>query len=322
MEGDETPCFKEARTAVSPLDEFLNSSVEEVSAERLVSFFCELLAGELSYRQEKGLEAQPLRRYYQNMFAGDDRLIPAGARGYAFRLLPAIEACRSLGSQGRILDAGSGYGTESLLFSLLGSEVTGVELVSERAEIARSRIEYFASHWRSPLRLQFVNADIFRFLENAEPFDIIWIMEAISHIHPPEEFLDLARRKLKKGGKIVISDPNSLSPLAWLRSIKIRGSLKHKTHQHFNDPETGSPVDYGEERIFSMPGLKKMLIEKGFRIDRANISGFMGTSIIPSALLLKKPVGRFLDSFERTVRKIPLLNSFGSLYTVIAVKDD
>jgi len=279
------------------------------------------MADELAYRRENGLDVLPLRTYYKNLFMQDHLLIPVGANGYSYRLIPAVEECRKLEGRGRILDAGSGYGTESLLFSLLGSEVTGVELVPERAQVAKSRIEYFASVWNAPLRLQFVNADILRYLEKAEPFDIIWVMEAISHIHPPDVFLDLVGRKLKKGGKIIISDPNGLSPLAWLRSVKIRGSFKHKTHQRFKDPETGSPVDYGQERIFSVFGLKKMLIEKGFKVERANISGFMGTSFIPSVLLLKKPIVRFLGSFERNIRKVSLMSSFGSVFTIVASKD-
>jgi hypothetical protein len=128
----------------------------------------------------------------------------------------------------------------------------------------------------------------------------------------------LARRKLKKGGKIIISDPNALSPLAWLRSVKIRGSIKHKTHQRFKDPETGSPVDYGQERIFAVSALRKMLIEKGFRVQCVNISGFMGTSVIPNALLRKKSMERFLAAFERNIRKVPFMRSFGSVFTIVA----
>lgn len=320
MEGDKAPCFKEMKTHLHPFADLSLHSAGEVTAQRFVLLFCDLMAEELSFRREKGFEVLPLRVYYKNMFAGENILIPAGANGYSFRLGPAVEECRNLRGKGRILDAGSGYGTESLLFSLLGNEVTGVELVSERAQIALSRVDYYASVWDSPLNLKFVNADVFRFLEKAEPFDIIWIMEAISHIHPAEDFLDLTYRKLKKSGKIIISDPNRLNPLAWVRSVKIRGSLKHKTHQRFKDPETGRPVDYGQERIFSASRMQQMLIERGFQIERAYVSGFMGTSFIPGPLLLKKSVVRFLDSFERTVRKIPPVSSFGSLFTIVASK--
>jgi SAM-dependent methyltransferase len=322
MEGDKTLRFEEMRTHLSKYSELSSLSVNEVPVENLVLFFYQLMADEFSYRQEHGLDVLPLRMYYKNLFVRDNLLIPASAKGNSLRLIPAIEECRKLKGMGRILDAGSGYGTESLLFSLLGNEVTGVELVPERILVAESRIGYFASEWDAPLRLQFVNADIFRYLEKAEPFDIIWVMEAISHIHPPDVFLDLVGHKLKKGGKIIISDPNGLSPLAWLRSVKIRGSIKHKTHKRFKDPETGKPIEYGQERIFSVYGLKKMLIEKGFKVNRISISGFMGTSFTPNFLLLKKPVVRFLGSFERNIRKIPLISSFGSVFTIVACKEE
>jgi SAM-dependent methyltransferase len=321
VEGHKIPRFDEMKTRLTMRSGLASSWANKCSARDLVLYFCALMAEEFSYRRVNGLEVLPLSTYYRNMFGGDNHPVPVGAKGYSHRLIPAIDECRKLGGTARILDAGSGYGTESLLFSLLGSEVIGVELVSERARIAESRIEYFASLWDAPLRIQFLNANIFRYLESAEPFDIIWIMEAISHIHPPEAFLELVGRKLKKRGKVIISDPNALSPLAWFRSVKIRGSFKHKTHQLFKDPETGIPVDYGQERIFSPFRLREMLSERGFKVNKVSISGFMGSSFIPNFLLLQKPVAGFLSAFEEAIGQVPLINSFGSVFTLVASKE-
>jgi 2-polyprenyl-3-methyl-5-hydroxy-6-metoxy-1,4-benzoquinol methylase len=43
----------------------------------------------------------------------------------------------------RILDCGCGFGTESLIFALLGGKVLGVDLNVERLDIAKKRINYY-----------------------------------------------------------------------------------------------------------------------------------------------------------------------------------
>lgn len=288
----------------------------------ILSFFCRLFEGELHSRKEKGLDFVSLRTYYKNMFTRDNRLVPIGAFGYSQRLIPAVDESLKFDGRGRILDAGCGYGTESLLFSLAGDEVLGVDLVPERIEIAQSRIPYYQSQCDFPLRLKFFAANIFRFLETAGPFDIIWLMEAISHIYPADEFLDLAFSSLNKGGKLIITDPNRINPVAWLRSIKIRGALIHKPHMNFKDPESGVPVEYGQERIYSVFGLEKILRRTGFKIKKTHMSGFMGTSLFPQSWLDKKPVYRLMSFSHNVLRNLPLISLAGSTFTIVAVKEE
>jgi SAM-dependent methyltransferase len=294
---------------------------EGFSSEELLFSFCSLFESELQAREREGLDLLSLRTYYKNMFTQDNRLIPISAFGYSQRLIPAVDENLILEGKGRILDAGCGFGTESLLFSLAGTEVVGVDLVPERIDLARSRIKYYQSKCEQPLRLKFFSANIFRFLETSDPFDIIWLMEAISHIYPAEKFLGIAYSKLKEGGKIILTDPNSINPVAWTRSVKIRGSLKHSPHQKFKDPESGVPVEYGQERIYTVFGLKKILEKAGFKIKKTRMSGFMGTAFFPRSWLHNRRLYWLLSFSHKILRNFPLIVLAGATYTIVAVKE-
>lgn len=303
-----------------PVEIILYSPLSVADAD--ASFLGGLFEREIAWRNERLLDTAAMQTYYRALFSDRGRSIPVSVFGYLQRLLPALRACSSLPDGARILDAGCGYGTESLIFSLMGKNVTGIDLVSERVELARSRRDFYQSLCAFPLEVDFRSANIFGLLRRCDMFDAIWVMEAISHIHPAEEFLSLARRRLTTGGRLIISDPNRISPLAWLRSVKIRGSIRHKPHQRFKDPETGWPVDYGQERIFSVRAARRLLRRFGFRIQEVHVTGFMGTSLLPRKALETRTSLRLLSSLDKAAKRVPVLKSLGSIYTIVAVKAD
>jgi 2-polyprenyl-3-methyl-5-hydroxy-6-metoxy-1,4-benzoquinol methylase len=294
--------------------------LHDLSNTEIVFRFANTLRDELAFRSANGLDPGPLRSYYPNLFTGNDRLKGLGVLGYAQRLEPAIDYLKTLPDSASILDTGAGYGTESLLFALLGKQVVGVELVPERVALAKSRVPFYRSVSDDPISIRFENANIFRFLEQAGQFDMIWAMEAISHIFPPESFLKIVFDKLKPGGRLIVSDPNSLNPLAWLRSVRIRGSVRHTPHQKFRDPETDMPVDYGQEQVFNVFRLKMLLVRSGFVVSQTHISGFLCTSILPHFVVNSKSGYRFLSRFQRIARAVPVIRELGSIYTVVAEK--
>jgi SAM-dependent methyltransferase len=298
----------------------MKQQFDGLSNTEIVLRFTSLLREELAFRSANGMDAESLREYYPNLFTTDDQLIPLGALGYAQRLEPALEYLRALPNSARVLDTGCGYGTESLLFALLGKQVVGVELVPERAALAKTRIPFFASVSGDSFTIRFENANAFRFLKGTEPADMIWAMEAISHIYPPEDFFRSAFDTLKPGGRLIISDPNSLNPLAWLRSVKIRGSIRHAPHRRFRDPETDLPVDYGQERIFSLFTLKLLLASVGFTISRTHVSGFLCTSLLPRAVVTKRIAYTIFSRLQRVAMSMPVIRGLGSIYTLVAIK--
>jgi SAM-dependent methyltransferase len=279
-----------------------------------------LLGEELEYRRVHDLDGADLRRYYGSMLDRKGQPLPVAAHAYVQRIWPLADLLRRRLAPQRVLDAGCGYGTESYLMALMGHDVTGVELVPERAQLARSRLEFFATCAGEPLRISFVAGNIFSYLERSSGFDVIWAMEAISHIYPAQRFLDLAHRALADGGRLVISDPNRSNLLALWRSVRIRGSIRHRPHTRFADPDTGDPVEYGQEQILSPGVLTRMLDRSGFRVVSLTMSGLMATTVLPRAVLESALAERLLPSLAEGARRIPGLRRMGSVYTLVAEK--
>jgi SAM-dependent methyltransferase len=287
-------------------------------ADAAIARFFALVRAEIRRYDPAGRTSAELRRYLRPQFGPGGELSPLGVAGYSARLRPAVQAVLSGPPGLRILDAGSGFGTESLLFAWLGARVTSVELIRERHEIARGRPEVFRGAGDPPLRVDFVHANILRFLQTAPAFDLIWAMEAISHIYPPERFLALARGRLAPGGVLAVSDPNRANPVAWLRAALIRGSIRHVPHRKYSDPEMGTPVDFGQEMITSVRGMTRWLAQAGYALDTVSVGGFFGSSVLPMAWRLRRiPVGFFLG-FERIIGRTPILRRLGSNYTILA----
>lgn len=293
----------------------------DLSPIEAVKTFCNLLSDEISYRKDRGLDAEKLLSYYKGLFRNDSSINAFGAEGYARRIKPTVKEIMDFRGRPKVLDAGCGYGTEAILFSLLGAEVVGIELVSDRLELAKSRIDFYQNQSGAPLLINLVNKNILRFLETSDTFDIIWAMESISHIYPLEEFLRLAVNRLNPYGKIIVSDPNLISPIAFLRAFNIRGSLKQRIHRRFLDPDTGRPVDYAIEKIFSTKGFSKYLKKNGLRINRVEMAGFLGSNLFPEFFLRSRSALRLMIGLQGIFKKLPLLRQMGTIYTIIAEKN-
>ena len=286
----------------------------------VVQTFCELLDDELDFRHTHGLDALSLRSYYSNLFMADGTLDPLGVYGYASRLMPLLNVLKDANSTVKLLDCGCGYGTESLLFGLSEADVTGVDVVPERVELACSRISFYKNRASQSLKVQFYNADIIRYLEVTQPFNIIWALEAISHIHPLESFLALAFRRLEPGGFLVTSDANALNPFAQYRAYCIRGTHHFRTRVKAYDPSNGKPIYEAVERIFSVNKYKQKLLKIGFLVTGVSMAGFLASSLIPSRLHVNQLVYTILTSAQKMFQKIPVLHLLGTNYTVVARK--
>ena len=294
-----------------------NRSLRTGADPAVVRYF-ELVRDEIRRYDPAGRMSSELKRYLGPQFAPAEEPSPLGVAGYSARVRPIVEILLSAPAGLRILDAGSGYGTESLLFAWLGAEVTAVELVRERYDISRARAAAFRRRDGAPLRVEFVYANILRYLESSRTFDVIWAMEAISHIFPPERFLALARKRLAPGGILAVSDPNRANPVAWIRAVRIRGSIRHEPHREFRDPESGVPVEYGRELIRSIRAMERLLIRTGYRVERSQAAGFLASTIVPPSWRNRRfPVALAL-SFQRAAGRLPILRRLGSNYTILA----
>lgn len=289
------------------------------AADAAVAEFFGLIRDELRRYDPEGRTAAELKRYLSPQFGPGGEPSPHGVAGYSARVRPLVEVLLSEPAGLRILDAGSGYGTESLLFAWLGADVTAVELVGERHDLARIRAEAFPGRDGAPLRVEFVNANILRYLEGVRTFDVIWTMEAISHIYPPERFLALARGRLSPGGILAVSDPNRANPVAWLRAVRIRGSIHHEPHREFNDPESGTPVEYGRELIHSIRAMERLLVRTGFRVERSQTAGFLASTLVPKSWRNRRMPVALALALQKAAGRIPVLRRFGANYTILAL---
>lgn len=213
----------------------------------------------------------------------------------------------------RILDAGCGVGTESLYFANLRDDVavTGADLNAARLAVAEARQQAWERRWQRPLPLQFRQKNIFELLSQ-QTFDLIWTMEAISHIDPAETFLEAAFASLEPGGQLVISDSHLLNTaMAW-RILKMRRDVPLRGQKALAD---GQQVSYAHERLFAVPQLSRLLHQVGFTAVSTQISIFF-----PPRLARRPELFSLAVRLDKLANKLPLLRQVGGIYTMVAAK--
>ena len=157
-----------------------------------------------------------------------------------------------------VLDIGSGCGTESLYFSLIGCRVLGIELDSDRFEVALGRKSILEGMIKKPVDCEFVRASIID-LNISKTFDLIWMDEAFHHLEPRNRIITMLSRLVKPSGYIVITESNALNPLIQLSLFKKRG---FKTRTTYVDGG-GTKHSYGNERILRASKMKKLFEKEG-----------------------------------------------------------
>ncbi len=109
---------------------------------------------------------------------------------------------------GSILDIGCAQATASILLAERGFKVTAVEANSESIEYAKSRVEFG--------EISFICANATTNLSLEAPFDAILLGEVLEHVPRPGALVQRCRDMLRRGGIVVITTPNGLSPHNWL----------------------------------------------------------------------------------------------------------
>ncbi|MCJ7523930.1 MAG: methyltransferase domain-containing protein [Candidatus Aminicenantes bacterium] len=300
-----------------------NESTFFVSSSRNpVEYFVHLLFQELSFRRECQLDDSYLQLKYEPIFFSRQGVFNHLAiSAYATRLSPLLTEIRKRKSP-KLLDSGSGCGSESILAALLGANVIGIDLVPFRTEYAASRIPFFQNIYHNGLSLQFLTANVISHLQHSPGYDIIWVNEAISHIHPAETFFSAAYQGLHPGGLLIIADANALNPVARRRAAHIRGGQDWYVHRQFKLLDDSSHDEVAEERLFTSRNLQFLLRQAGFKIQLLEMHGFLGSFFLPRSWQANPRLAKIMIGFQERVRKIPLIRNFGSSMTVIAEKTD
>ena len=98
----------------------------------------------------------------------------------------------------RILDVGCGLGGAAIyLNKVLGAKVTGITISSTQIEMAKELVR----HSGAEVRLMLMDAEA---LEMDERFDVVWSVEAISHLNEKARCFVSIQRLLQPGGTLVI----------------------------------------------------------------------------------------------------------------------
>jgi tocopherol O-methyltransferase len=109
----------------------------------------------------------------------------------------------------RILDIGCGFGGTSLyLAKKFAASTTGITISPVQVQMAREAAA------KTDLDASFLLMDAEE-MQFAEPFDVLWSVESISHYHDPRKFFASAVQFLKPGGCFALTDwfqKENLSP--------------------------------------------------------------------------------------------------------------
>jgi SAM-dependent methyltransferase len=282
--------------------------------------FAGLLSRELRARREGGMDDSYLRlKYEPGLFSPRGELNHLAVAAYAARLEPLLDEILRRRSP-RLLDAGSGCGSEAILAALLGAAVTGIDIVPLRTRYARSRIPFYEEAGRRKLALDFVTANVIDHLRGAAGYDIVWANESVSHIHPAERFFAAAHGGLREDGVLIIADANARNPVARWRAARIRGSRNWVVRRQFAQLDQEAHDEVADERLFTCRTLPAALRSAGFHLERIAMHGFLGSYFLPRAWQSSPGWARFMNGVQEQARRVPLLRGLGSSMTVVARK--
>ena len=125
------------------------------------------------------------------------------------QLIEHLAQLANLKTGSRILDIGCGFGGSSLyLAKTYGASTTGITISSVQVQMAKEA----AAKANLDASFLLMDAEDMHF---AQPFDLLWSVESISHYHDPRKFFASAIKFLKPGGCFALTDwfqKENLSP--------------------------------------------------------------------------------------------------------------
>lgn len=253
-------------------------------------------------------ECRVFRRYYQGFRNISQDRLQYEKDSYAQEVAYLV---RSIEPGTKILDAGCGLGSDSILCGILGADATGVDLSEERLAVANKRFSFYESKLGRSINTKFLAKSVFDFAEN---YDIIWSRQSISHVDPAAKFVEFAYSHLNKEGKLIINDSNGLNPYVYIQAKREhwRSGGIHTTKKN---PKTGEAVSYARERMFTVLSIEDILRRSGFQIDAVDVRGFCPYLSFPH--YKSKGISYYLNSI---FHRIPGIRMFGGTYTVVGVK--
>jgi SAM-dependent methyltransferase len=211
-------------------------------------------------------EREAFASYYNRLPApGDETTIRRYLRGFwrseaGWTASWLAERARATGRRPRVMDAGSGFGTYSMLYAAVGADVVGADLRPDRLAAAEKRLAFHQQQTSEALSVRYVRADLTR--EWDADYDLVWVYNALSHIDPLEAFLAQVRRHLLPGGVLVVGDINGAHPEHVARLQQLRGDA---VHQEYVAPD-GERHHYAVERTFPPAEIRQIFEANGLKM--------------------------------------------------------
>jgi 2-polyprenyl-3-methyl-5-hydroxy-6-metoxy-1,4-benzoquinol methylase len=260
------------------------------SFERFVRWTIEKEFGAVQPRLSEA-ERDAFTYYYNRLPApGNEAAIRRYLRGFwrseaGWTARWIVERSREIGARPRVMDAGSGFGTYSMLYAAVGGDVVGADLRPDRLDTAQKRLEFHAEATGRPLPVRYTRADLTR--EWDGDYDLVWVYNALSHIDPLEAFLAQTRKHLRPGGVLVVGDINGAHPEHLARLRKQRGD---DVHQEYVAPD-GERHAYAVERPFPPREIRQIFQTNGLRMVHHDLYwGGLGSLPEPVYQLLLMPL--------------------------------
>jgi len=306
------------------------SFIERNSPERTALSFYELLRKEVTtdHPALSREEQSSLRAHYRVMMNPSQYPVELAATIYARRRAHPIAAVLGTASP-VVLDAGCGYGSESVLFAALGAKVVAVDRSEEQLAVAEKRRRHFEAVLGMPLDLTFVHANLDDYAPAETSITLTWIASVLAAIRDQDSLLRRIQSATRPRGRIILSDMNLWNPLFCLAEFKRRRDaaarcLEFAEHASFpamyrrrgrigarywGMAESGT---FDDVQFFTPGSLAALLERVGFTVDSVCYSGLM------------PPAGprRFAARLETALSSVPGVRRLGYFYTVSGMKHD
>ena len=160
------------------------------------------------------------------------------------QLIEHLAQLANIKTGSRILDIGCGFGGSSLyLTKKYSASATGITISPVQVQMAKEA----AAKTNLDARFLLMDAEDMQF---AQPFDLLWSVESISHYHDPQKFFASAVKFLKPGGCFALTD--------WFQ----RENLSPADKKEFIEPiEKGMMVE-----LRGMDDYSNFLVSSGLRV--------------------------------------------------------
>jgi 2-polyprenyl-3-methyl-5-hydroxy-6-metoxy-1,4-benzoquinol methylase len=160
----------------------------------------------------------------------------------------------------RILDVGSGNGLLGERLFKLGHQVVGLDINRQAAQKSWVKVCDISQSW--PV--------------DSSGFDVVVCTDTAEHVYDPAHILAETKRVLKPSGNLIFGVPNHFDLRQRLRMLFGKGIV------HWDNIKNKQNAwQYAHIRFFSLADVRRMLIEQGWEIVKAQYN-FMGAGIVPA----------------------------------------